>query len=164
MSPLWRDEIGIFLAPHKLTLARMNRGVRPKSAGETSWTNELIDDTHWSATLAALDNLLARSEWQRAAARVVISDFWVRYACVPYSAALSGEAERMTHACHSVRRPPPRSRPGLTRGKAGRDERVASSVPGIVSRCASLPPLGHPIKIRESEIAEPKREQHEGAE
>ena len=100
MSPQWRDEIGIYLAPHKLALTRLARGVKPKSVGEASWSNELVEDTHWSATLSALDALLAKSEWQKAVARVVISDQWVRYAMVPYSAALSGDAERMTHARH----------------------------------------------------------------
>jgi hypothetical protein len=100
VSPLWRDEIGIYLAPHKLALTRLARGVKPRSVGEASWSNELAGDTHWSAALAALDALLAKSEWQQAIARVVISDQWVRYACVPYAAALSGAAERMTHARH----------------------------------------------------------------
>ena len=100
MSPLWRDEIGIYLAPHKLALTRLARGVTPKSVGEASWSNELEDDTHWSAALGALDALLAKAEWQGAVARVVISDHWVRYAMVPYAAALSGDAERATHARH----------------------------------------------------------------
>ena len=100
MSPLWRDEIGIYLAPHKLALTRLARGVKPKSVGEASWSNELVDDTHWNAALAALDARLAKAEWQKAVARVVISDHWVRYAMVPFSAALSGAAERLTHARH----------------------------------------------------------------
>lgn len=100
MSPLWRDEIGIYISPHKLALTRLARGVRPRQAGETSWSNERLDDTHWNAALGALDVLLARSEWQKAVARVVLSDQWVRYAMVPYSAALSSEAERLTHARH----------------------------------------------------------------
>jgi hypothetical protein len=90
----------MFLSPHKLVLTRLARGVRPRNVGQASWTNEVADDTHWQAALNALDALLAKSEWQQAIARVVISDHWVRYACVPYSAALSNAAERMTHARH----------------------------------------------------------------
>jgi hypothetical protein len=100
VSPLWRDEIGIYLAPHKLALTRLARGVRPKSAGECGWANENAGDVHWSATLAALDALLAQAKWQDAAVRVVVADHWVRYAIVPWSAALSGDAERLTHARH----------------------------------------------------------------
>ncbi|MGB8328462.1 MAG: hypothetical protein WCE48_12915 [Steroidobacteraceae bacterium] len=100
MSPLWRDEIGIYLSAHKLALTRLARGVRPRSAGEASWSNELVDDASWARPLAALDALLAKSEWRGAVARVVISDQWVRYAMVPFAAALSGAAERMAHARH----------------------------------------------------------------
>ena len=98
MSPLWRDEIGIYLAPHKLALTRLARGVKPKSIGAAHCSNELADDTHWGAALGALDALLAKPEWQGAVARVVISDHWVRYAVVPYAAALSGTAECLAHA------------------------------------------------------------------
>jgi len=100
VSPQWRDEIGIFLSPHKLALTRLARGVRPTLVGETGWVNEVPGDTDWGASLSALDALLAQPAWQRAVARVVISDHWVRYAIVPYAAALSGEAERKTHARH----------------------------------------------------------------
>jgi hypothetical protein len=100
VSPLWRDEIGIYLAPHKLALTRLARGVTPRGVGEATWVNELADDTHWSASLGALDALLAKKEWQGALARVVISDHWARYAMVPFAAALSGAAERTTHARH----------------------------------------------------------------
>jgi hypothetical protein len=100
VSPLWRDEIGVYLSPHKVALTRLARGARPRSVGSACWTNELIDDTHWSAALGALAAFLAKSEWQGAVARIVISDHWVRYAMVPYSAALGSAAERLTHARH----------------------------------------------------------------
>ena len=100
MSPLWRDEIGIYVAPHKLALTRLARGARPKSVAAANWTNELLADIHWSAALGALDKLLGTPVWQRAVARIVLSDHWVRYAMVPYSSALSSAAERLTHARH----------------------------------------------------------------
>lgn len=100
MSPLWRDEIGIYLAPHKLALTRLARGVRPRSVGEANWSNELEDDTHWSNSLHALDALLGKAEWQGAVARIVVSDHWVRYAMVPFSDVLTGAAERQAHARH----------------------------------------------------------------
>ena len=100
MSPLWRDEIGIYLSPHKLVMTRLARGVKPKCMGAASWSNESVADTHWNATLSAMDSLLAKAEWQGAVARIVISDHWVRYAMVPYAAALGSAAERLTHARH----------------------------------------------------------------
>jgi hypothetical protein len=98
VSPLWRDEIGIFLSPHKLSLARLARGVRPKATAETGWINEHRSDSGWTSCLTALHGLLAKPEWQGAVARVVLSDHWVRYAAVPYSAALTSDAERAAHA------------------------------------------------------------------
>ena len=56
MSPLWRDEIGIYVAPHRLALTRLARGVRPKSVGTATWSNELVGDTHWSAALRAVED------------------------------------------------------------------------------------------------------------
>ncbi len=100
MSPLWRDEIGVYLAPHKLALTRLGRGIRPQQLAQAGWVNEVAGDSNWTAALGALDTLLGKPEWRQAAVRVVLADHWVRYAMVPYAAALSGEAERMTHARH----------------------------------------------------------------
>ena len=100
MSPLWRDEIGIYLAPHKLALTRLARGLRPRAAGEAAWSRPFPGDSHWAAALDALDGFLSQAEWQNAAVRLVVADSWVRYAMVPYSDDLSGEAERLIHARH----------------------------------------------------------------
>ena len=77
MSPLWRDEIGIYLAPHKLALTRLARGVRPKSVGEANWSNELEGDVHWGNALNALSALRSvgtpRSSAERAFLPVALS-------------------------------------------------------------------------------------------
>jgi len=100
VSPLWRDEIGAYLAPHKLTLTRLARGLRPRTVATADWVNALPGDTHWSAALVALEALLAKQQWQKAPIRAVVADHWVRYAMVPYVAELSGSTERMAHARH----------------------------------------------------------------
>jgi hypothetical protein len=100
VSPLWRDEIGVYMAPHKLALTRLARGLRPKTVASSNWASERAEDNHWSAALGALEALLAKSEWQGAIVRIVLSDHWVRYAMVPYAAALSSTSERLTHARH----------------------------------------------------------------
>jgi hypothetical protein len=100
VSPLWRDEIGIYLAPHKLSLTRLARGMRPRQVAQTGWVNDVAGDSHWTTALGVLDTLLANPEWRQAAVRIVVADHWVRYAMVPWAAALSGDAERMTHARH----------------------------------------------------------------
>jgi hypothetical protein len=100
VSPLWRDEIGIYLAPHKLALTRMGRGLHPRLVAKTGWINEFDADLHWNAALTALDGFLSQPEWQNAAVRIVVADNWARYAMVGYSDALNGEAERLVHARH----------------------------------------------------------------
>jgi hypothetical protein len=100
VSPLWRDEIGIYLAPHKLVLTRLGRGVRPRTLREASWQNPAAGALHWAAPLAALDAKLASTDWQRAVVRLVLADHWVRYAIVPHSPVINGEAERMIQARH----------------------------------------------------------------
>jgi hypothetical protein len=100
VSPLWRDELGLYLAPHKLALTRLGRGVRPRAVREAVWQNPVPGTTHWAAALGALDAKLADPDWQGAVARVVLADHWVRYAIVPHSAEINGEAERMIQARH----------------------------------------------------------------
>ncbi len=97
MSPLWRDEVGVHLSPDKVCLVRLRRGFRPRVTGEHE---QLLADRgsgSWSAALAALDELLGKPEWQKAALRVVVADYWVRYAVVPWVADLRATQERESH-------------------------------------------------------------------
>jgi len=34
VSPLWRDEVGAYLSPHRLCLVRMKRGAKPTHVAE----------------------------------------------------------------------------------------------------------------------------------
>lgn len=97
MSPLWRDEVGIYLSPHRLCLVRMQRGLRPKPvAGQEVVLNPKRDE--WGPAVAALKGLLAHANWQNARLRMVVADHWVRYAVVPRSAELLSAQEREAHA------------------------------------------------------------------
>lgn len=98
MSPLWRDEIGVHLAPRRLCMIRMKRGLRPtlQQEHEEEVTNERPND--WMAALQALEGKLAQPEWQGALLRVVVADSWARYAIVPWVGALTSGSERIGHA------------------------------------------------------------------
>ena len=98
MSPLWRDEVGIFLGPGKFVLARMRRGIRPRCVAEQGVVIETNHADDWQPVLEALAEHLDNELWQDARARVVISDHWTRYAVLPWSRDISGEAERIAHA------------------------------------------------------------------
>ena len=97
MSPLWRDEVSIYLGPRRLGLARRARGVKPKLTANLEIALAGSGD-EMPAALARLGELLREPAWQGADARVVISDAWVRFGIVPpASAHLDADAQR-SHA------------------------------------------------------------------
>jgi hypothetical protein len=98
VSPLWRDEVGVHLAPHRLCMVRLKRGLRPASLHEHD--QEVINErpNDWTAALTALEGMLAQPQWQGALLRVVVADSWARYAIVPWVGALSSTSERVGHA------------------------------------------------------------------
>lgn len=100
MSPLWRDEIRIFVGPRRVALARMQRGLRPQCVAESSATVERASEGDWQATRRTLAEQLAQPVWRDAVVHAVIGDHWVRYALVPWSDALRDEAERQAYARH----------------------------------------------------------------
>lgn len=100
MSPLWRDEIGLLIAPRRVLFNRMRRGLRPQCTADACITVEDGSFTDWTPTLAALRTQLLESSWRDANVRAVIADHWVRYAAVPWSREVRGESERLVHARH----------------------------------------------------------------
>lgn len=98
MSPLWRDEVGIFIGPAKIALARMSRGMRPNCVSELETSLDNVDSNAWQPACDALSEQLDNALWHDANARIVISDHWVRYAILPWSAEISSEEERTAHA------------------------------------------------------------------
>jgi hypothetical protein len=97
VSPLWRDEVGIYLAQRRVCLVRIRRGIRPTLARDEDHVAPLAEPG-WEGVLDMLEQQLAQRTWSDARARVVIADRWVRYAVVSWSDALSSVAERLAHA------------------------------------------------------------------
>ena len=101
MSPPWRDEIAIYLAPRKLALVRRTRGLRRRvvAATELSVLGGAAGD--FGPVLARLSDLLAEPTWRGATARAMVADHpWARYAVVPWPAARLDPAGRLTLARH----------------------------------------------------------------
>lgn len=95
MSPLWRDELRIWLAPGEVRVRRLRRGIRPACVADAS---QVIDSTSdWRPALAALGPSLGPLA-RGARARVVVSNRLARYAIVPWSDTLTREAEQLAHA------------------------------------------------------------------
>jgi hypothetical protein len=97
VSPLWRDEVGIYLAQRRVCLVRIRRGIRPTVPQDENYIEPLASPG-WESALALLEQRLAQGPWSDARARIVVADQWVRYSVVPWSDALSSAAERLAHA------------------------------------------------------------------
>jgi hypothetical protein len=98
VSPLWRDEVAIYLAPRKLALVRRARGLKAGvvAATELAVPDGRVDDV--GPVLARLAEVLAEPTWRRAAARAVVADPWARYGIVPWPSTRLDAAGRLTHA------------------------------------------------------------------
>jgi len=98
VSPLWRDEIAIYLAPRKIALARRERGLRPRvsAATEVAVPEGRIGDT--APAFSRLAEVLAEPTWQNAMARIVIADPWVRFGLVPAPMQRLDSEGRRAHA------------------------------------------------------------------
>ena len=95
MSPLWRDEVAIYLTPRKIALVRRNRGIRPRVVAST----DVAVPAGASGVFARLSEVLAEETWHDAAARVVIADHpWACYGMVPWPGVRLDAAGRVTHA------------------------------------------------------------------
>jgi hypothetical protein len=132
VSPLWRDEVGVYLSPHRLCLVRMRRGVRPRLQAEHEERVEGVGVDSWSRPLEALGRVLAQERWRGARLRVVLADHWVRYAIVPWAAALSSQEERLAHARQVL---------GSVYGEAvaGWELRVSEAAPTVTRVACAVP-------------------------
>jgi hypothetical protein len=95
---LFPDEVGILIGPSRLLLVKMHLGLKPKCLLEQSLTVPGGSASNWTPALEALGQELADGKWQKARARVVVSDQFVRYEVLPWSIELSKENERLAHA------------------------------------------------------------------
>lgn len=99
MSPLWRDEIGLYVSPTVIIVNRMRRGLRPVCEAHESVDLVPVAGGGFEVPLQALTGLLEDVRWRNANVRIVVADSWVRFALVPWSAGLTSD-ERLTHSWH----------------------------------------------------------------
>ena len=99
MSPLWRDEVAIYLGPRKLALVRRARGAKPRVVAATVVAVPPGTAGDTGPVLARLADVLTDPTWHGAKARAVVADHpWVRYGVVPCPATPLDAAGRLTHA------------------------------------------------------------------
>lgn len=98
MSPLWRDEVAIYLGPRKVALVRRPRGISSRISAHTEYTLPAGSFVDSAPAFARLGELLREPGWQNAAARVVIADPWARFSVVPHAGSNLDAAARGAHA------------------------------------------------------------------
>ncbi len=134
MSPLWRDEIAIYLAPRKIALVRRARGLKARVVAATELAVLAGTVGAVGPVLARLADVLTEPTWQGAAARAVVADHpWARYGIVPWPASRLDAAGRLTHARYVL---------GDTYGDAVADWAVtlADTPPGRSYVACAMPP------------------------
>ncbi len=103
MSPSWRDRIEIFLAPDRVDLTRVARGLRPRPGLTHSQPCAAGPDADSAAAIEALAHALATRAWKNADASVTLSNHFVRLALVPNAGEAARGAERLALARHQLR-------------------------------------------------------------
>ena len=99
MSPLWRDRLALAIAPQRITLVRMRGRLRPQVVAKNIVA---VSGEHpaggWQAALDTLAHTLqADAQWQGLAVNAVLSNHWVRYQLIPWSAQISSAEERAAY-------------------------------------------------------------------
>ena len=101
MSLSWRDDLRVGLFPDRLVITRVPRGLAKRATQK-----EIVplapgpaDAPRWQGAVDALGKL-SGDTFKNADVTVVLSNFFVRYTVVPWSATLSGLEERLVFARH----------------------------------------------------------------
>ena len=99
MSPLWRDRLALAIAPQRIVLVRTHGRLRPQVVAKSLIT---VPGEHaaggWQAALDTLAHTLQTdAQWQGLAVNAVLSNHWVRYQLIPWSAQISSAEERAAY-------------------------------------------------------------------
>lgn len=108
MSLSWRNRIQIFLAPDRVDLTGIARGIRPVQQFRQSGVCVQEDDSRqqWKAPLQLLEQMLAQvdGDFRRGAElHVVLSNHFVRYGVIAPQPSLANPDELMAYAGFQMR-------------------------------------------------------------
>ena len=96
----WRDEVCIALCPDRVILARVAGRWRPRVLAKEIVPCHEHDAADWKPCVAALVRALADARWKDADASVTLSNHFVRFALVPWHAALATDDEKLAWVRH----------------------------------------------------------------
>ncbi len=101
MSLLWRERVRIGISPQQVEMLRYAPGWKravPERKTLTCAGTPERNATAWVPAVEALRELLAHPNLHRADATVILSNHFVRYLLIPWSASLVTEEERLAFA------------------------------------------------------------------
>ena len=103
MSPLWRDRITVELSPQRVAWVRVSRGLRPGviAKGIQNVTPQ-ADAPVWQPALNQIKQLMSVEEWKNAELTIVLSNYFVRYDCLPWNAGVKNKDEQQALARHRL--------------------------------------------------------------
>ena len=102
MSPLWRDQVNILVAPGGVHVARYGRGWSPRALWSQSMQCAESGDNAWQPAVDTLDRVLQLQQWAGIGARVVVSNHFARYVLIPDASKLRDAKERLAAARHQL--------------------------------------------------------------
>lgn len=103
MSPSWRERRLIGLAPDHVAVIEVKRGLRPVLGADRLRACAQAPGSLWVGALAALDGLLDDMALKNGNASVVLSNQFVRYVEVPWTAGVYQEKDRLALAADCLR-------------------------------------------------------------
>lgn len=102
MSPLWRDQIHIFLGPTRVDWVRWKRGFRPVTTGrETVFCNFPEGGPLWIAALQRLEQILEQAAGSDVC--MILSNHFVRYVALPPQTEITTPEEVKSYADFRMR-------------------------------------------------------------
>ncbi len=110
MSLLLRNELRVVLSPEQLVLVSIVREFTRRGLVRRVAAKEIIPcdpaasgEAPWEGAVRALEATLSGVAKRKDSATLILSSHFVRYAMVPWSVTLSGEAEQLAYAQHCFR-------------------------------------------------------------
>lgn len=101
MSPLWRERVHIQFYPQQVEMLRFAPGWKRASLERKALTCARTQERNaapWTPAVEALRELLAHPNLRRAEATVILSNHFVRYLLIPWSASLVTGEEQLAFA------------------------------------------------------------------
>jgi len=102
VSPLWRDQIRIALAPQQVTLLRLRRGWTPRVTEKRviPCVDNKPGEPLWHNAITTLASALPEFAKRKSEVVVILSNHFVRYALIPYSEQISRKQEELALVRH----------------------------------------------------------------